>query len=257
MSTQNTVTIRVAGNKSEIDALALPGILKPLLRLLTSRVTKDWAVAELREGSLVVALEPRTVSVNANSEPDDVRPRDFDAEFNSLVSQLDALDSGRHSSFSKSDLKRIHDAGRQFAGVTDVTLEVRGKTFAIATRLAPNAKRELERKIESLASIEGIIDRISLRGHREFGLLDENNGAVTVVFDASQTDQVKALVGRRVRARGLLTASADRVRMELWTLTECAEPPLPIPIAEVAGSWAALFPDGCDSVALIQEMRRD
>jgi len=106
--------------------------------------------------------------------------------------------------------------------------------------------------------VRGKIDRINTRGGCEFGLIDEaENHPVRVIFQTSQLEEIKQLVGKRVCVRGELARNQQgrKESLQMRRIEEIEDHADLPTVDDLVGIWRAPR-QAMSAEEIVQEMRR-
>ena len=104
----------------------------------------------------------------------------------------------------------------------------------------------------------GKIDRINTRGGCEFGLIDETEKhPVRVIFQTSQLEEIKQLVGKRVCVRGELARNQQgrKESLQMRRIEEIEDHADLPTVDDLVGIWQAPH-QTMSAEEIVQEMRR-
>ncbi|MEU4715518.1 hypothetical protein AB0F73_17920 [Micromonospora purpureochromogenes] len=171
-----------------------------------------WGFTDVRLGSLVTTLAPNRLADGATSvtlkEVAGVAMSGLE-----VAEQQEGLPPGW-------DL-RAADAGVELAQllgllVTDgIVVEwlqdgLLTRSVTVTRKAAENLGSALKVRRQSIGSVIGRLDTVSLHQRREAGLWHERTGErVTVFFDKDHTTQIQAALGRRVEVAGRIARNMD------------------------------------------------
>ncbi|MGV9805561.1 hypothetical protein [Micromonospora chersina] len=223
MDTELRVTLPGAeGNADARRALAALDRFLALLgqledSVLNKRATRSderttWAITHVRLGSLVTTLAPNRLKRGATT-------RTLDEVAGTAVSGL--AEAEQRDGVPPGWTVKAANVGVELANVlgllaTDgmvVELLEQGqvvRNVTVTRRAAEHLAAALKVRRQSIGSLIGMLDTVSLHQKREAGLWLERTGErVPVTFDATQTGQVTASLGKRVEISGRITRDLD------------------------------------------------
>jgi hypothetical protein len=164
-----------------------------------------WGISELHLGSLVTTLTPNmpkrgatltvlsgvmthAVSGFAETEDHEGLPDGWDERAAQTAAELART------------LGLMKTAGMKVELLQDKQVK---QSVTVTRRSAEHLNATLEVRRESIGSVIGTLDTVSLHGKREAGLWDERTSRrVTVRFAVTDIDQVRSALGRRVEISG-------------------------------------------------------
>ncbi|WP_250003094.1 hypothetical protein [Actinoplanes sp. M2I2] len=172
----------------------------------------SWGLTELSLGSIVTTLAPNMPRRGATSKTlSGVLASAVDGF--AQAEEHEGLPEGWdiRSARTAADLTRllglISSDGMQIQLLRD-DHPVRAVT--VTHRSAENLSATLKTRRESIGSVIGRLDSLSLHDRREAGLWPERNGPrVAVRFEVGQVDELKAAWGRRVEVSGLIVRDIE------------------------------------------------
>ena len=241
------IQVTLHGEHGRITADAVQETLSQLLVLVkeggktTGATSGSWVVDRLELGSAVIAISnpaaPGVVTLIDNG----IRALREAAELPQLWN-LRMVSAVRR-------MARL--AGQR--GVESVSLKAHDVERELDARIAIQADAALMTKEESLASVRGRLDMWSgRRGTPQVGMTLDDGGSLQVQYDHSLAAEVMALLDHEVDARGVVerNSAGQRLRLKLEGLEAAPGKPRLVPIHEVSGIYAALWPGATASDVL-------
>ncbi len=247
-----TILLTLDGAAGEIAAKGLQNALAHLMVLLRDAgqilgiAAGNWTISRLELGSVIIELEnPAAVGV----------PAVIDRGLAELSEH-----AARPEGWTLAMLRSARELGRLAGhfGIHQVRIDA-GRERAISGTIAANADSALMAKHQALGSVRGHLDKWSKRnGHRDLGMILETGEPLAVTYSDEIAATVLGLLDREVEAWGLIerNAAGQRIRLKLEGLQESTPRGRAVPIHEVAGLYAELFP-GLTVADIIDEVRRD
>lgn len=234
------IQVELEGERGRITADAVQEALRQLLILAKDAANSSpgqaggaWVVERLELGSAIVAIaNPAAPGVPAiiDAGLDALRataelPRLWTSRMVGAVRKLGRL-PGRH-------------------GVEAVSISTLGVSRAIDARMATQAESALTTTEISLASVRGRLDTwSSRRGIPQVGMTLADGGVIQVHYSDAMVPLVMPLLDREVEAWGQIerNAAGQRLRLRLEGIELAAPPARMVPVHEVAGLYADLWP---------------
>lgn len=192
-----------------------------------------WGISELRLGSVVTTLTPNmpkrgaTTTVLSNVMTDTVRGFAATEDREGLPDGWDTRAARTAAELARM-LGLMTSAGMKVELLLDKQVK---QTVMVTRRSAENLNATLKVRRESIGSVIGTLDTVTLHGKREAALWDERSlRRIVVYFAPQEIDQVRHALGRRVEISGRLVRDfEDRtlsVRMRnIEILPEAADAP--------------------------------
>lgn len=245
-----TLKVCLSGRSDQISPATMAAAFSAFATLLDAPNNDiHWQMTQVSIGSLTLAASPCG------------QTRDEELEgFTELVSdlKLHAMTGKVPDSWSdkgREALKNLGDLTTE-PGVESITATAGNQT--IAFNASPKDTPKIQVKT-SIGSVTGKIDRINTRGGCEFGLIDETEKhPVRVIFQISQLEEIKQLVGKRVRVRGELTRNQQgrKESLQMLRIEEIADHADLPTFDDLVGIWQAPR-QAMSAEEIVQEMRRD
>lgn len=151
-------------------------------------------------------------------------------------------------------LKSLGDLATE-PGVENVTATAGSQTITFHASPKNNPRTQVK---TSIGSVTGKIDRINTRGGCEFGLIDETEKhPVRVIFQTSQLEEIKQLVGKRVCVRGELARNQQgrKESLQMRRIEEIEDHADLPTVDDLVGIWRAPR-QAMSAEEIVQEMRR-
>jgi len=248
-----TLTIYVAGQIDKISPETMAEAFSAFVALLdTSNSGINWQMKQLSLGSLTMAATPTRSTNDVDQAKTD---EEIAREFKGIVSALDK--EGDEPSLSKERCEALEKLGNLTTapGVESITAIVDGQTFAFT----PPSKDTFQSFPKtSIGSVTGKIDRINTREGCEFGLIDETEKhPVKVRFKKHELENIKSLMGKRVRVRGKLTRNQQgrKESLQMRRIEEIEDHADLPTVDDLVGIWQAPR-QAMSAEEIVQEMRR-
>ncbi len=243
----NPIEVTLHGERGQIAADAVQETLAQLLVLVkeggkvTGTTSGVWVVDRLELGSAVMAI----------SNP--VAP-----------GVVTLIDSGIAALREVAELPQMWNlkmvtAVRKMArlsgqrGVESVSLKAHDVEQELDARVALQAETALTTKEESLGSVRGRLDTwSSRRGTQQVGMTLDDGGLLQVRYTNDRASEIMALLDREVEAWGLVerNSAGQRLRLKLEGLAVAPPKPRIVPVHEVSGIYADLWPGATASDVL-------
>lgn len=211
-----TFKISVAGQIDKISPETMAEAFSAFVALLaTPNSGINWRMTQLSLDSLTMAATPIR---SAN----DVNQAEINEKFKELTYGLKCNEEGNKALLPRELSDPFERIGNLTTapGVESITATVDGQTFAFT----PPPKDTFQSFPEtSIGSVTGKIDRINTREGYEFGLIDEaERRPVKVRFKEFKLENIKSLMGKRVRVRGELTRNQQghKESLQMWRIEE-------------------------------------
>lgn len=233
------IQVTLHGEHGCITADAVQEALSQLLVLVTEAgksigtTSGSWMVNRLELGSAVIAISnpaaPGVVplidsGIDALREAAELPPL-WTLKMVAAVRKMARLPGGR--------------------GVESVSLRAHEVERELDARIAMQADTALMTKEESLGNVRGRLDTWSVRrGTPQVGMTLDDGGSLQVHYPESQAARVMSLLNHDVEAWGLVerNAAGQRLRLKLEGLDVAPPKPRLVPVHEVSGIYAALWP---------------
>lgn len=245
-----TLKVCLSGRSDQISPATMAAAFSAFATLLDAPNNDiHWQMTQVSIGSLTLAASPCG------------QTRDEELEgFTELVSGLKfhAMTGKVPDSWSdkgREALKNLGDLTTE-PGVESITAIAGNQT--IAFNASPKDTPKIQVKT-SIGSVTGKIDRINTRGGCEFGLIDETEKhPVRVIFQISQLEEIKQLVGKRVLVRGELTRNQQgrKESLQMRRIEEIEDHADLPTVDDLVGIWQAPR-QAMSAEEIVQEMRRD
>lgn len=101
-------------------------------------------------------------------------------------------------------------------GITRIELRVDGTAVEISHDLAAHAAELVEGKLETIGSVEGTLETISVHGQPYFNVFDAVTGRpIRCHFPQNMLERAKSALGKRVLVRGMIHAVPDGKRASM------------------------------------------
>ena len=216
--------IRLRGSVGDLDAQRVLRDLNHLVTLLglleDAQLRKDrqpasrstWGFSALGLGSVdavIAALEPRG---GASFEVLDHLPELFVAGFADVESAARVPEGWSTHALREAELA-TRRLGTDAARAMVLTLLVDGqqqRTVEVTHRASTNARTAMKARFNSLGSVIGTLDSVSVHRRKRAGLWTTRGGRrVEVAFEAEQLDDVASLLGQHIEVWGRLSRNAD------------------------------------------------
>lgn len=245
--------LSLEGPDDQIEVQQLLTASQSLVDLLSaaSLTPLTWRVSRLSTGSLHVSL--RAVE----------RPAEAEAAVSVVRGGL--TDLRRRAAIPASFTPAMVRTAARLAGVVGVggvsgiSLAAGDVITVIDQTLAAHAAEALADKTHSVGAARGVLDRLSLRGRREVGLIDRGSRqAITCTFPDVMQAEVIGLIGEEVLARGRLTrnSAGQKTRLELWSLRR-VDRGVPVPVGQLVGVLGSDWTEGVNSVDYVRTQRAE
>lgn len=244
-----TLKVCLSGRSDQISPATMAAAFSAFATLLDAPNNDiHWQMTQVSIGSLTLAASPCG------------QTRDEELEgFTELVSGLKfhAMTGKVPDSWSdkgREALKNLGDLTTE-PGVESITAIAGNQT--IAFNASPKDTPKIQVKT-SIGSVTGKIDRINTRGGCEFGLIDETEKhPVRVIFQISQLEEIKQLVGKRVLVRGELTRNQQgrKESLQMRRIEEIEDHADLPTVDDLVGIWQAPR-QAMSAEEIVQEMRR-
>jgi len=217
------IIITVQGETEEVPARGFVEAVSISLEVLSEL---DSAISHKRTGSLrwvIGALKyqsPAVVTLRAVPLSEEV---DVSAEVaQSYVNGLKELQEGNSLPpvFSEAALNASKRLGRIHEGIKAIKIKYKKDMIQISERLAVNVDELVSRTYDSVGSIEGTLEMVTIHSQRYFRVYEPVHGrGVVCYFPAELLETVKASLGGRVVVSGRLRS--DRLgKPESITVTD-------------------------------------
>ncbi|MFU8849417.1 hypothetical protein ACNAW0_00255 [Micromonospora sp. SL1-18] len=223
MTTELRVTL--PGPEGSADARRALAVLDRFLSLLghlednaldkrASRADErsTWGITAVQLGSLVTTLAPNRLKRGATTNTLD---RVAGAAVNGLAEaeEREGLPRGWDTKAAAMGAELAHMLGLLAVDGMVVELLDRGRVVrdvTITRHAAEHLVAALKVRRQSIGSVIGRLDAISVHQRREAGLWHERTGErITVTFAAAQTDEISSALGHRVEIAGRITRDID------------------------------------------------
>lgn len=254
MASGEEVRLTLGGVHGDIDPRALQRAIAGLLDLLAAAGIEDWAITELREGSVGLAVAPRA------ADPD-IREK-----FAAIVGGIDTVSDEQRfpDGWTVQMVNGLIGAAQveDNAGVTGITL-----TFGdvgsrpIGDRVRLNAEEIARRGYVSVGSVRGRVHRwVSQKGRREVSLVDEaSQRSIRVSFLPAMDERVRDAIGHEIRAWGELrrdhSGQKESLRLDDFEIIDATQ--APATVEELAGMLGRDWTGGVGSVDAVRRQRGD
>ena len=246
-----TFKIYVAGQIDKISPETMAEAFSAFVALLaTPNSGINWRMTQLSLGSLTMAATPIRSTNDANQA-------EINEKFKELTYGLKCNEEGNKALLPREFSEPFERIGNLTTapGVESITAIVDGQTFAFT----PPSKDTFQSFPKtSIGSVTGKIDRINTREGCEFGLIDEaEKHPVKVRFKKHELENIKSLMGKRVRVRGELTRNQQGRKESLqMRRIEEVEDHADLPtVDDLVGIWQAPR-QAMSAEEIVQEMRR-
>ena len=217
------IIITVQGDTEEVPARGFVEAVSSSLEVLSEL---DSAISQKRAGTLrwvIGALKyesPAVVTLRAVPVSEEV---DVSAEVaQSYMDGLKSLQEGKSLPpiFSEAALNATKRLARIQEGIKAVKIRHKKETIQITERLAVNIEELVSRTYESVGSIEGTLEMVTIHGQRYFRAYEPVHGrGVVCYFPSDLLGTVKSFLGARVVVSGRLRS--DRFgKPESMTVTD-------------------------------------
>lgn len=217
------IIITVQGETDEVPARGFVEAISGSLEVLSEL---DSAISHKRAGTvrwMIGALKyesPATVTLRAVPLSEEV---DVSAEVaRSYLGGLKVLQEGKSvpEIFSESALNAVKRLGRIGDGVKAIKIQHKREVIRITERLAVNVDELMSRTFESIGSVEGTLEMVTIHSQRYFRVYEPVHGRGVVCYFAPELlETVKESLGKRVMISG--TLRSDRYgRPESITVTD-------------------------------------
>ena len=216
------IIITVQGETEEVSAR---GFVEAVSNSLEVLAELDSAISHKRTGTLrwvIGALKyesPATITLRALPLSEEV---DVSAEVaQSYLGGLKLLQEGKSlpQIFSEAALNAVKRLARISDGVKAIKLQYKREVVRITEQLAVNIDELVSRTFESVGSVEGRLEMVTIHSQRYFRVYEPVHGrGIVCYFPAELLETVKRSLGARVVASGSLRS--DRFgRPESITVT--------------------------------------
>lgn len=246
-----TFKIYIAGQIDKISPETMSEAFSAFVALLaTPNSGINWRMTQLSLGSLTMAATPIRSTNDANQA-------EINEKFKELTYGLKCNEEGNKALLPREFSEPFERIGNLTTapGVESITATVDGQTFAFT----PPSKDTFQSFPKtSIGSVTGKIDRINTREGCEFGLIDETEKhPVKVRFKKHELENIKSLMGKRVRVRGKLTRNQQGRKESLqMRRIEEIENHADLPtVDDLVGIWQAPR-QAMSAEEIVQEMRR-
>ncbi|NBE80295.1 hypothetical protein [Micromonospora rubida] len=221
MTTELRVTL--PGPEGSADARRSLGVLERFLALLgqleDAVLQKDspndrtaWGITDVRLGSLVTTLAPNRLASGASA----ITMKEVAGTAVTGLAeaeQHEGLPAGWTLKVANAAVELAKPLGLLAADGLMVELLQEGspaRVIHVTRQVAENLSTALRVRRQSIGSVIGTLDAITLHGQRRAGLWHERtNRRIEVTFTATQMDQVRAALGQRVEVSGRLIRAID------------------------------------------------
>lgn len=244
-----TLKVCLSGRADQISPATMAAAFTAFVALLDAPNNGiRWQMTQVSIGSLTLAASPCG------------QTRDEELEgFTELVSglKLHAKTGKVPESWSdkgREALKSLGDLATE-PGVENVTATAGSQTITFHASPKNNPRTQVK---TSIGSLTGKIDRINTRGGCEFGLIDETEKhPVRVIFQTSQLEEIKQLVGKRVCVRGELARNQQgrKESLQMRRIEEIEDHADLPTVDDLVGIWRAPR-QAMSAEEIVQEMRR-
>lgn len=216
--------IRLRGSVADLDAQRVLGDLSHLVELLglledaqlrkdrkpTSRST--WAFSSLGLGSIEAVVAPLEPRGGADFTTLDHLPEVFVAGFEDVESSP-RVPAGWNTHAVREAERATRRLGVDAAHAMVLTLLVDGeprRSVEVTHRAATNARTAIKARFNSVGSVIGTLDSVSVHRRRRAGLWTARDGRrVEIGFGTEHLDDMAKLLGQRVEVWGRLARNAD------------------------------------------------
>jgi hypothetical protein len=218
-----SVRLEIAGKAGSISLLAFIGAMQNELKILSDldsalsgepKGTLDWVVTDLALGSLVVEAESRSRLEDRNIGPEVAE---------AFVSGLYQLEN------EGTTPPYLSDVGMQSAkrllkmigndGTSGLVVSTPFRKVELSAKASANIDQLLPARYQSVGSIEGKMEMISIHGAPRFIVyLARTHKAVKCTFDRDRwLDKVKDALGHRVYVSGIVHSNSrgEPLRVEI------------------------------------------
>lgn len=202
------IIITVQGESEEVPARGFVEAISNSLEVLSEL---DSAISQKRAGTLRWVIgslkyeSPAVVTLRALPISEEV---DVSAEVaQSYIEGLRVLQEGKNLPpiFSEAALNATKRLARIQEGIKAVKVRHKKETIQITERLAVNIEELVSRTYESVGSIEGALEMVTIHSQRYFRVYEPVHGrGVVCYFPAELLETVKASLGGRVVVSGRL-----------------------------------------------------
>ena len=246
-----TFKIYVAGQIDKISPETMAEAFSAFVALLaTPNSGINWRMTQLSLGSLTMAATPIRSTNDANQA-------EINEKFKELTYGLKCNEEGNKALLPREFSEPFERIGNLTTapGVESITAIVNGQTFAFT----PPSKDTFQSFPKtSIGSVTGKIDRINTREGCEFGLIDEaEKHPVKVRFKKHELENIKSLMGKRVRVRGELTRNQQgrKESLQMRRIEEIEDHADLPTVDDLVGIWQAPR-QAMSAEEIVQEMRR-
>lgn len=264
MTTELRVTL--PGPEGSADARRSLGVLERFLVLLGQLedvvLQKDspndrtaWGITDVRLGSLVTTLAPNRLASGASAS---IMNEVAGAAVAGLAQaeEQEGLPTGWTLKVANAAVELAKPLGLLASDGLMVELLQEGsptRVIHVTRQVAENLSAAMKVRRQSIGSIIGTLDAITLHGQRRAGLWHERTKRrIEVTFTAAQMDQVRAALGQRVEVSGRLIRAIDD---ELLSIKMRTLEVLPgTPATDLIGLDSG-FINGADPVDYVREIR--
>lgn len=184
-----------------------------------SRDAVRYVVSEARTGSVILGVRPQP---GRKSVPAAVMPRISKALTGGIKSLGERATRPKH--FSDTALMKLRELARLTSPETPAVKVSNGTGSAItlSSRLVENVEAVLAPELESIGTVEGLLEGLITHGKSRFLIFDPITGRQVVCYFGGRIDwqDVHRAYGRRVAATGLIRArrSGEKVSITVSSL---------------------------------------
>lgn len=235
----------------------LEEMLYEIDREISGKFTVEWGIRELKSREKGIVAIPRIAGKKLHDNSDLIIP--------AFLTGLRTIRSAatRPNHFSDDALMNAKEIATSVNGdirQIKVTGSLNGKLsrpIMLTQQLAKNVDKVIGPRYQSIGSVEGILEMISIRRYNRFGITHEISGRmVNCRFSPDLLDQVTSLLGRRVIASGFVHYNShhDPVRVDVEWIRPL-RPSKELPSIDEIGGSDPDFTDGLSTIEYLKALR--